>query len=618
MGRDAGWRRRVAPVILAVAVYPVVHSLNRGLWIALIAMLAFTAIRFAVIGRVRLLFGLITAVILVGIVVSVTSLEATIVNRFANGYSNSGRVNLSAQSVDVVAHSSPIIGLGTTRDVVGSFQSIAGASTASCPLCAPPALGTQGHFWLVIFTTGIVGLIIYLGFFVQMIGRSLRLRSPYVAMSLAVIVGHIVTMWVYDTIGIAMITIFTAIGLLWRETEDGMLSARQRRWPIIPNPTLGGYLGLIRDHRAIVAACLAIGVASGGLWQYRQGVTTTATAQVELPRDPVYPDESHRTDTLDTLGQLLKTPDVARAVTEAVGRPINLESELTIGAAPNSRILYVKVTDLDGHDASIAATAAAKQLIEVRDGQLQRRQLRVLARLRNREAELMKAMIELDRLQRAASDAHSDKLTRIYIPIHFALLARQTAANLDTTSVLATRPVSGTLLGPAHTHQRRDVWRVSLGSGLMLGLLAGIWVARLRDIISPRVGRGRKTSRLTGLDVVATIELPARAGRPDPLGMLSERVSQLLARHAVVLRAYRANTCVSAGDDPSAQWVAGELDRLFENSGYRRVRVDRNDVLMVVTPRTRVREIIRLNDRLQKSHARAVGLIIAKASSGTI
>ena len=50
-GRDAGWRRKAAPLVLLAAVFPITFSLNRGLWLSLALAAVYAAFRLAVNGR---------------------------------------------------------------------------------------------------------------------------------------------------------------------------------------------------------------------------------------------------------------------------------------------------------------------------------------------------------------------------------------------------------------------------------------------------------------------------------------------------------------------------------------------------------------------------------------
>jgi hypothetical protein len=67
-GRGAGWRRRFAPFILLASFVPVIYSLNRGMWTALVLGLLYVTIRLALSGRAWAVQVLISSVLVAGIV----------------------------------------------------------------------------------------------------------------------------------------------------------------------------------------------------------------------------------------------------------------------------------------------------------------------------------------------------------------------------------------------------------------------------------------------------------------------------------------------------------------------------------------------------------------------
>ena len=62
--------------------------------------------------------------------------------------------------------SSPLIGYGSTRETVGSDESIAIGATPECPRCGNRTIGSTGHAWNVLYSQGFVGLTAFMGFFV--------------------------------------------------------------------------------------------------------------------------------------------------------------------------------------------------------------------------------------------------------------------------------------------------------------------------------------------------------------------------------------------------------------------------------------------------------------------
>jgi hypothetical protein len=221
--RKAGWRRAVAPVVLLAALVPAIYSLNRGLWIGVIAMLVFVAVRLAVQGRVWAVRGLVGALLIGGLVFVASPLHSLVEQRLHHGHSNARRTDLAGTTLRTTADSSPIIGFGNTRRVLGNFSSIAGGARPDCPFCAAPPLGTQGHLWLIVVSQGLVGAGLFLAFFVRRFVASLRDRTPFALAGTAVLVAAAVELPFYDMLADPLFTVMIAVALLWR-SEAGRLA----------------------------------------------------------------------------------------------------------------------------------------------------------------------------------------------------------------------------------------------------------------------------------------------------------------------------------------------------------------------------------------------------------
>lgn len=215
--RSAGWRRFVAPVILIMAAVGTVYSLNRGLWVALLLGAVYAAIQL-----VRKYGSLaVPAIIGVGLAMIiaflVSPLQTIVTERLDNQHSNEIRENLAGSVVDTVMVGSPVIGFGAPRQVQGGYSSIALGPTAACPLCgyAPP-LGTQGQVWTVLFSQGILGIVLFLAFFAGQGLQYVRSKKPITIVSLAVLLFFVFEIFVYDTGSHPMFIVFIALALMWR------------------------------------------------------------------------------------------------------------------------------------------------------------------------------------------------------------------------------------------------------------------------------------------------------------------------------------------------------------------------------------------------------------------
>ena len=219
LGRDGGWRRRVAPFILLAAVFPVTFSLNRGLWITLATAAVYVTIRLAVNGRGRALQALVAAVLVGGLAFASSPLYDTLRLRVETPHSNDRRAGTAETVLQITAEGSPFVGYGTTRTMQGSFSSLAGGETEECRQCAPPPLGTQGFMWRLVLTTGFVGTLLCLGFFVLQFLRRARGAAPLDVATCTVLLVSVLCFFVYDSLGSAMFTSFIAIGLMARADE---------------------------------------------------------------------------------------------------------------------------------------------------------------------------------------------------------------------------------------------------------------------------------------------------------------------------------------------------------------------------------------------------------------
>jgi hypothetical protein len=151
-------------LVLLVALIPVVYSLNRGLWFGVIASIAFLILRLARRGDVRATLITISAIAVGTILFLATPLNHIVEQRASHGKSNSIRAFVDGASFRG-AVDSPLLGWGDSRKVIGSSQSIAVGPSVACPLCGGVNVGSAGEIWLVMFSQGLLGAALYVGFF---------------------------------------------------------------------------------------------------------------------------------------------------------------------------------------------------------------------------------------------------------------------------------------------------------------------------------------------------------------------------------------------------------------------------------------------------------------------
>ena len=218
-GRDAGWRKKVGPVVLVASIFPITFSLNRGLWISLALAAVYAAVRLAVNGRGRAFQALVAAVLIGGFVFVSSPLYDTLLLRVETPHSNDRRTGTAGTVVSVTAEGSPLVGFGTTRTMQGSFNSLAGGETDECHQCAAPPLGTQGFMWRLVLTTGLGGTVLCMAFFILQFLRRARGPAPLDVTTCTVLLVAVLCFFVYDSLGSAMFTAMIAIGLMARADE---------------------------------------------------------------------------------------------------------------------------------------------------------------------------------------------------------------------------------------------------------------------------------------------------------------------------------------------------------------------------------------------------------------
>lgn len=366
---DSGWRRAAAPGILLLATLGVVYSLNRGLWLALAGAGVFVAVRYALMGRVKILALLGGGVALIIAVIIFTPLGSLVLERFAHPDSNQGRANLGSLTLSSVLEGSPIVGFGTTRNVLGNFSSIASAASALCPGCSPPPLGTQGHLWLLLFSQGIVGLALYLVFFGVQLVRHIRMQSPYVVAALTVIIVHGITMPVYDSIGPALFAIMISVGILARADLDREIrprSAHQARpVQLPPERLLPSYFELDRRRLSALLVLAVLGAMVGGGYEASKPTKIAAVQSILIPDNSAT--SLSTPPTIDTDAQLLTSDVVLAAVARAqpgVNRA-ELADRLNVSASPNTRIVYISYTAGTAQAAVRGVKAATEAYVQI-------------------------------------------------------------------------------------------------------------------------------------------------------------------------------------------------------------------------------------------------------------
>jgi hypothetical protein len=519
-GKDAGWRKYVAPVVLGIAIIPIVYSLNRGLWASLALGAIFVVVWLAARGRVIVLVASLIALVVAATVFSLTPLRDLTGERLETPHSNERRGQLLMTTVTSTATGSPIVGFGGPRDVQGSFASIAGGSTPDCRACGVPPLGTQGQLWLVIFSQGFLGAALFLIFFGLQIRQHWRARTTVQAVGLSVLLFFALQIFIYDTLGLPLYTVMVAIALMWRasrrerETDRSLSDAHGLR--MRPEPTLELLLHRWRASALVGIALIGAGSAAGVLHAERDVPLFSARTTILLAPAPVHvtvtpPRNEPRDITVDTeAAMVMSARSLAQVSNEVPGAdPAELRDRIRVTAAPNTRTLTLGVLDEDPRRAELIVDALSRAYLDVRSEYLAQRRDQVLQSLNEGLAAVSRrvvdqgedgttgTLVEVDPI----ADADQTEPEILADELYDAVL-RLTLTPVDNGEVLRSSPAFVTTTEP----------QVNIAGGAMMGLLAAVIVIEMRSGRLSKVGRRYATSRSTGIKMMAEVDQNGAAG----------------------------------------------------------------------------------------------------------
>lgn len=221
-------RWRVAAVaVCAIALVPVIESMNRGLWLNLGVAGVFVTARLLLAGKLWPMAIVTLAAVSATVVVATTPLGGVVTARIANGHSDEGRGYATSQALAALPHS-PILGFGSTRKTEGSGESIAIGPTEDCPRCGGRTLGGNGQLWQNLFAHGITGAVAYIGFFCLILWRFRRDHTATGIVGSVVMVMSLTSMFYYNALLPPLAATMLCYALLWRNERDQAIEASPR------------------------------------------------------------------------------------------------------------------------------------------------------------------------------------------------------------------------------------------------------------------------------------------------------------------------------------------------------------------------------------------------------
>jgi hypothetical protein len=211
-----GQLRRIAGYAVAIAaLFPVVYSLNRGLWIGLGFAAVYVAIRLALRGRMAVLAGLALVIGLIGVMIIASPLGKTLSERIASGHSDDIRATLNSGALDA-ALESPILGYGANRALIGSGRSIAIGKSDECKQCGNREIGSDGQLWHLLVAQGFVGAFCYSAFFLWCLWRFRHDHTPIGIAGSLVIILMLFFQFLYGSLNTTLAFGLVSVALLVR------------------------------------------------------------------------------------------------------------------------------------------------------------------------------------------------------------------------------------------------------------------------------------------------------------------------------------------------------------------------------------------------------------------
>jgi polysaccharide biosynthesis protein PslJ len=187
------------------SVIPVVFSLNRGLWLSLGVGLTYAAIRLTLRGRERAMVGFLVVTVAVTAAVLFTPLKATIDERLSTPHSNNRRTSLYEEAIRGAVES-PLFGYGAPRPSKWNPNA--------------PSVGTQGQIWLVLFSNGFPGTVLFLVAFLIPFWRFRKIGADVGFWIHVMLLIMFVQLPVYGLLPVQLNIVMLGIALAWRDRRE--------------------------------------------------------------------------------------------------------------------------------------------------------------------------------------------------------------------------------------------------------------------------------------------------------------------------------------------------------------------------------------------------------------
>ena len=206
----SGQRRFWLSIALVASLVPAFLSLNRGMFIGLGIVLVFVAFRAALAGNVRVLLGVVVLVVIAGGVAAQIDVESRLNERLETSSTTADRASLYRETLDQTM-ASPVLGFGAPRP-----SEVAGQ----------PSVGTQGQLWMVLYSHGFVGAILFVGWLLWMLLVSLQRKDRFGWVCSGVLLAAIVEIAYYGMLASGLVVVMVVGAAAMRENGSADRESR--------------------------------------------------------------------------------------------------------------------------------------------------------------------------------------------------------------------------------------------------------------------------------------------------------------------------------------------------------------------------------------------------------
>lgn len=190
---------------LLVSLIPAFLTLNRGMFLAMGIALAYVGVRAIMVGNMRVLGAMLGLGLVAAIAVTTLPVMERLDERTSKVSSVETRENLYIETFDRTLQS-PALGYGAPRPSIHP---------------GAPSAGTQGQFWMVLFSHGFPGAILFVGWFAWIFGKTFKRTDKLGLLSNTVALITIIEIFYYGILTTGLVVVMTLAAIALREKPGG-------------------------------------------------------------------------------------------------------------------------------------------------------------------------------------------------------------------------------------------------------------------------------------------------------------------------------------------------------------------------------------------------------------